>query len=441
MKQFTLFIFMLFTIIGGVKAKNVYTTTTLWEGTDTGSDIFVDKGDLVAGATITLTFNWLTDEGAQFSCFYYDGGWVNLYNWQWVNNGKSYSFSLTQDQIDAIPSQLGFKTNAVSKMTFAKITQTVTTTETETSATTIWSGTEVLGDWGNLQDSGMNAASKSVKKGDVFRVTVTNASAGKVLICNASGWATLIEKNNVAQDEAQTIELEITDATTLEKIQNHGILIRNAAALTITKVELLTYASSYDCVSATIGSDGIATFSSMKKLDFTGTGVIPYYVSAVTTGSVTLTPATNATTWDYCGYILQGPEGTYDVPVTESSNYPDATYLKGQVGEGTVKASESGDTKFRYIFAKNSSGEIGFYKLTADHTLAAHKAYLETDTDITPASSVKGVRFIFSDDVDGVVSTESKRIQDDAIYTLSGVCVKQPKKGLYITNGHTVFVK
>lgn len=70
----------LLTMVCGANAS-----TTLWEGTDTGSDIYIPKETLVAGVTITLEFNWLTDDGAQFCCFYYKDKWVNLYNWQWVN--------------------------------------------------------------------------------------------------------------------------------------------------------------------------------------------------------------------------------------------------------------------------------------------------------------------------------------------------------------------
>ncbi|MGN0280920.1 MAG: hypothetical protein ACI4B3_01285 [Prevotella sp.] len=126
----------------GFMVKKVYlskifeTVTTLWEGIDDGSDIYVAKEKLTAGATITLEFNWLGTDGAQFSCFYWDpakgaaGDWETLYNWQWVNNGETYSFSLTQEQIDAIPEHLDFKTNVFDKMTFKRITSTAKTVDT-----------------------------------------------------------------------------------------------------------------------------------------------------------------------------------------------------------------------------------------------------------------------------------------------------------------------
>ena len=186
MRKITLFILTLIIGVGGVKAKDVNTTTTLWEGTDDGSYIFVNKNELVAGATITLTFNWLTGGGAQFSCFYWDGSaWQNIYNWKWVDNGKTFSFSLTQDQIDAIPSQLGFKTNVIEKMTLAKIAQTVTNTETETGTTTIWSGSHDLDSWNGLQLTGSSYREilQNAKKGDVLKITYNSDEAGQINVC------------------------------------------------------------------------------------------------------------------------------------------------------------------------------------------------------------------------------------------------------------------
>ena len=137
---------------------------------------------------------------------------------------------------------------------------------------------------------------------------------------------------------------------------------------------------------------------------------------------------------------MVGDEGTYDVPVAASAAWPEGTYLKGHVGSGTVTASTEGT--YHSIFAKNSSGVIGFYKLTADHTLGAKKAYLETTTDITPTATAetKGVSLIFSDEETGI-STLQTSVQDNAIYTLSGVRVSNPTRGLYIVGGRKVYFK
>ena len=64
MKKIIFTLTALLTMVCGANAS-----TTLWEGTDDGSDIFITKDKLVAGATITLEFNWLGSDGAQFSSF------------------------------------------------------------------------------------------------------------------------------------------------------------------------------------------------------------------------------------------------------------------------------------------------------------------------------------------------------------------------------------
>lgn len=437
MKQkLTLLLMALLTGMGSLNAKT--TTTTLWEGSDDGSDIFISKSSLVAGATITLDFNWLTGDGAQFSCYYYyNNEWVKIYNWQWVNNGDNFSFCLTQDQIDAIPSDLGFKTEDVGKMTIKKIT--INTDVTPTSTASIWSDSHDLADWSGLQLTGSTYRDvlKNAKKGDVIRITYTSDEAGQINVCY-SNYSTIDDGDFSVTTIAEpaTIEFEITTASILERIQNEGIVLNGQNAL-LSAVDLLTYDDSYDAVAVTIGSDGIATFSSSKDLDFSGTGISVYYASAVAEGKVTLTET--STTWNYQGYILVGDEGTYDVPVTKSPTWPTATYLKGHVGSGTVAASTDG--KYHYIFAKNSSsGDIGFYKLTADHTLGAKKAYLETETDITPSVGVKAINLIFNDE-ETDINTVQSATKDDEIYTLNGIRVAKPKRGLYITGGRKVFVK
>lgn len=411
-------------------------STTLWEGTDDGSDIFITKDKLVAGATITLEFNWLGSDGAQFSSFYYNEGWVNIYNWKWVDNGETFSFSLTQDQIDAIPEKLGFKTNVVGKMTFKKIS-------IEATSITEWKGTDDGSDIFIAKSKLIAGAPITLE----FNWLDSNGAKFSCFYWDGSAWQNFYNYQWV--NNGETFSFSLTQDQ-IDAIPSQLGFKHVELANTIKKISIFK-----PCVSVTIGSDEIATFSSDKDLDFSGTGVTPYYVSAVTTGSVTLTATTNATTRNDCGYILQGAEGTYDVPVTASATYPAATYLQGQTSEGTVYRSVysdySGDatedeltkikTKYRYIFSKHNS-EIGFYKLTTDHTLGAHKAYLETDTDITPTDPGARALIIFNDgQTTSINSVQDRKVEDGIYYNLSGQRVQNPSKGLYIVNGKKVFVK
>jgi hypothetical protein len=326
---------------------------------------------------------------------------------------------------------------------------TVTTEEAdgpvdEGTPTELWSGTIALGDWTNfeiLRNEGKGALANA-KVGDDIRVTFTNATEGwQVYVCDATSYGEFIDGyfDGSAQEEAQTVSFRIANATVLEAIQDRGIVVKGKL-VTLTKIEIVTYTTSYDAVAVTIGDDGIATFSSSKHLDFAGTGVTPYYASAVTTGTVTLTSTT--TTWSWQGYILKGSANTYTVPVTAEANafYPSTNYLKQQVNEGTVAAS-TGST-FHYIFAKKTDDDasIGFYKLTADHTLGAKKAYLETKTDITPTSGARAA-LIFDDDTTNGIIDINHTMNDGIYYNMNGMRIERPAKGLYIWNGKKIIIK
>ena len=411
-------------------------STTLWEGTDDGSDIFITKDKLVAGATITLEFNWLGSDGAQFSSFYYNEGWVNIYNWQWVNKDNTYTFRLTQDQIDAIPEQLGFKTEVVDKMTFKKISIDAT-------SVTEWKGTDDGSDI-FIDKSRLIAGAPITLE---FNWLGSDGAQFSCFYWDGSAYQKIYDWQWVNKDNTYTFRLTQDQIDAIP--EQLGFKTEVVDKMTFKKISMFK-----PSVSVTIGSDEIATFSSDKDLDFSGTGVTPYYVSAIATGTVTLTAATNATTWNYCGYILQGAEGTYDVPVTASATYPAATYLKGQTSEGTVYRSVysdySGDatgdeltnikTKYRYILAKHNS-EIGFYKLTTDHTLGTHKAYLETDTDITPGAGARALIIFDDGQITSINSVQERKVENGIYYNLKGQRIQNPAKGLYIVNGKKVVVR
>lgn len=451
-KKFTILLLTLLTGMGSLIAKT--TTTTLWEGTYTDY-VAIPAANLIAGGTVTV-YMTVTD-GTQLRIVYKknnanqdeeafttSGG--TIADWKWQNAGTtSYQFSIDEADMSILNDNsegtgstgyLYIGSANTEKLTITKITFTANVNYS--SKTTVWSGSHDLDSWSGFELTGSTYRNilKNAKKGDVLRITYTSDEAGQINFCYGN-WSSITEGHfDVAViAEPTTIEYEITTASILERIQNEGIVLNGENAL-VSAVDLLTYDDSFDAVAVTIGSDGIATFSSMKDLDFSGTGISVYYASAVAKGKVTLTET--STTWNYQGYLLVGDEGTYDVPVTASATYPAATYLKGQVGSGTVAAST--DSKYHYIFAKNSSGDIAFYKLTKDHTLGEKKAYLETDVDITPTAETKGVILLFSDGETGI-STVQVSFQDDAIYTLSGLRVSNPTRGLYIVGGRKVFVK
>ena len=196
-------------------------------------------------------------------------------------------------------------------------------------------------------------------------------------------------------------------------------------------------------VYVTIGSEKYATYSCEQAIDFTGKDVEAYYASDKANGSVTLTriykvPANT-------GLLLYSETpNRYSIPVTsETTESISTNYLKNNVTPTSVPASTSGT--FHYIFAKKEGEVPAFYKLTAAHTLAAHKAYLETEGNIQPTSAPLMLDFgggttaimdVFQDEM------KQQPVQEDGVYyTLQGTRVQNPTKGLYILNGKKIIVK
>ena len=91
-----------------------------------------------------------------------------------------------------------------------------------------------------------------------------------------------------------------------------------------------------------------------------------------------------------------------------------------------------------FILAKKD-GVVGFYK-NKGGTLKANKAYLQLPTDLISGSN--SISFYVEDGTTAIQNVSTRpATTDDAWYTLQGVRVAQPTRGLYIHNGKKVVVK
>ena len=314
-------------------------------------------------------------------------------------------------------------------------------------------------------------------KNDKISITYTTKSGQTeydLKIANPDGWATYTGATTTPtySASAQTYDYVIPNAQILEYIQQRGIIIRGHNVI-VTSVKLIKVDNRQDVVPLSIGEDKICTFGSSKHLDFSSIeGVVPYYASTVSAGVVTLQSVTTTRGW--AGYIVKGPQGDYDVPVTATEpTWNDAFNNLVTTGDYDGKwvygskyelyndedANHTADeqkikNKYRYIFAKKGS-DIGFYNLPTNydeggnpyHILNRHKAFLETATDITPSttpdpSNPACIALNFEDsETTGINTVQSARVNDNAYYDLSGRRVAQPTKGLYIVNGKKVIIK
>lgn len=491
MKKITLLLVLLLGVFTIVNAKK--TSTTLWE--DVYSDAVVISGtDLSSISAGNVLRVYCNAGNGSFYMAIKDNASVPDHEatklpsqdgmYLWIDASNTYrDITITSADVTAF-SNKGIYIKQNGSTTPTKVA--LLTDDIDPSGTTsVWSGSHSLGNWSalSLTDATSKTNLAGIKVGDVIRVTYTSDNNGTINFQNSS-WAQYTNGVNPIKTTASdaTVEFDITSAALLEEIKANGIIVTGENAL-LSKVELLTYSDSYLARSVTIGSDGIATWSSNDHVSFNiGKGITVYYVSAASEGQVTLTPVTESgkenTAWYYQGYIIKGPAGTYDIPVIEESA---ATYCSPNLlwasSDGTARVYKShftsyvfteGDfwygneadktakitriqNKYRYIFAKGDSG-VGFYLVPEDftsgssedfHLLGKNKAYLETDDNLVPKEPGARIALIFDDEATtSIQAVEKKQVVNDNVYfTLSGQRVQNPTRGLYIVNGKKVIIK
>ncbi|MBQ3631932.1 MAG: hypothetical protein II864_09705 [Prevotella sp.] len=186
------------------------------------------------------------------------------------------------------------------------------------------------------------------------------------------------------------------------------------------------------------------TLVSDKALDFSEVeGITAYVATAASAGSVTFSPVTKvaANTPLYIkANETSGAVLNVNVPVLNGeAEIITTNLLKGSATTATSLQSTT-DTKY-YVFGVLNN-EAGFYPVSTTSTLtsAAGKAYLELTADQAAASARLNMNFEDSETT-AIVSTKSVAVEDDAWYTLQGVRVTVPTKGIYVKNGKKVMVK
>jgi hypothetical protein len=169
--------------------------------------------------------------------------------------------------------------------------------------------------------------------------------------------------------------------------------------------------------------------------------------------------------------VLKGCQGTNNLLIAKSHDVIPAVkgnLLKPSFGDVTVSADQA-----FYVLQKQSGwtendpyNNYWFNRLKTGRTIPERKAYLNgldmVDelvhvTDLDPGYDDPGFQgttafyilrpapsAVVSDDagiVDGIETIEKSRMSDNEFYTISGVRVDRPSKGLYIMNGKKVIIK
>ncbi len=195
--------------------------------------------------------------------------------------------------------------------------------------------------------------------------------------------------------------------------------------------DIKVYSPSDKVSTLSITSAGYATFAPVTNV------TIPSDVTAYTVtvnddnATITLNEiSSDAVIPAGTGVLVAGAEGEYTFKGTTA----DATTLaKNDLKVAGASTVADGS---QYGLGQED-GKVGFYKIKSGDTMAEGKAYLEVST----TDAAKMSFFALSGEITGISTVEAAKADNGAFYTLQGVKVVKPTKGLYINNGKKVIVK
>lgn len=185
-----------------------------------------------------------------------------------------------------------------------------------------------------------------------------------------------------------------------------------------------------------IPGNAFATYCPAYPVEFAADGAIEAYKASVDEAKqvVNLTRTYQVAAGE--GVLVHAKEGetaTEEVNIIAPIEKDASNAFVGTLEGLTVDDSNYGTV----YFLGNGSKGLGFYKAANNVTLDAGKAYL-----LLPATSeAKSYSIAFGGDTTGINEVVAAAKADGAYYTLSGVRVENPTKGLYIQNGKKVIIK
>lgn len=179
-----------------------------------------------------------------------------------------------------------------------------------------------------------------------------------------------------------------------------------------------------------LAADGYSTYCSENRLDISKTtGVTAYIVNNVTETTVELQEVSVIPA--ETGFILKGTGNAwYDLYKTEGV----ADDVSGNQLHGTLTATAAPANSYALSTKK---GVTGFYPVSTGLTIPAHKAYLTVTGNNNLARAL-----VFDGKTTGIMNADSHvDVIPSEYYSIHGIKVARPTKGIYISNGKKVVIK
>lgn len=320
---------------------------------------------------------------------------------------------------------------------------------TEYTGTAYFQEAEGIGTWNGWKDDGRLSGGKSVrspqsspatlivvKEDGVYDITFVTFS-----INVNSGGTTKVYKNGTEEIHSYVLDWSINYATTagkgLQTIQNVALKAGDVInvvtgntnhAFDYTLIEKIT------AIAVPVSSVGYATF--VPSTNVVVPDGVTVYTGKVNDGktSLALNPVTTGTVLGAGqGFIVKADAGSYNFAVTTE----EAAKLDNDLKAADAPINVSAESNI-YVLAKPKSSPVGFYRVNANTTVAAGKAYIE----LAAAKNAAPV-LTFDDATTGISEVKTAGVNTTAtdFYTLQGVKVNKNTRGLLLHNGKKYLVK
>ena len=278
-----------------------------------------------------------------------------------------------------------------------------------------------------------NSTAPGIYSGNGRTYAITGLTAGQHVVVttnNGSETATVTAGANLMKDTWETWPAHFAFDVTADGTAKFAIN-RYCSVASVT-----VYSST---VSATLGTNGYATFASTYPLDLTTANLpegVKAYKASVSGKTVTFT-ALDQTVPANTGILLEGtPSASVNIPVVASG-----TAVAGNAFEvNTTGTTFSGDGDYYYFgLVKNT---LTFRKFTPSSVaIPASKAYLKVLKSSVDAGA-RELNVVFEDEATGISAIPmNSEVMNNNYFDLQGRRVAQPTKGLYIVNGKKIIIK
>lgn len=245
-----------------------------------------------------------------------------------------------------------------------------------------------------------------------------NASAATTL-------ATLVNAADIGKafiGDAKAQELKDMASSMLEDKSQYGTERENVTNDLTLSIELPE--------AIKLAADGYSTYCSENRLDISKTtGVTAYIVNNVTETTVELQEVSVIPA--ETGFILKGTGNAwYDLYKTEGV----ADDVSENQLHGTLTATLAPSNTFAL---STKEGVTGFYPMNTGLTIPAHKAYLTVSDNNNLARAL-----VIDGETTGIMNAYSHvDVIPSEYYSIHGIKVARPTKGIYISNGKKVVIK